>query len=77
MKNPYHYRNKGQIPVGVKEGQVQTGFYRIHSNDIIDMNACMIQHESINQILQETKTLLQKYIDLDVDMITTNWIKPR
>ena len=61
MENPYNYRNKGQIPVGVKEGQVQTGFYRIHSNDIIDMNECMIQHESINQILQDTKTLIQKY----------------
>ena len=61
MENPYYYRNKGQIPVGVKDNQVCTGFYRIHSNDIIDMNECMIQHESINEILQTTKKLIQKY----------------
>ena len=61
MENPYYYRNKGQIPVGVKDNQVCTGFYRIHSNDIIDMNECMIQHESINEILQVTKKLIQKY----------------
>lgn len=61
MENPYYYRNKGQIPVGVKDDQVCTGFYRIHSNDIIDMNECMIQHESINEILQSTKKLIQTY----------------
>ncbi|MGN1344481.1 MAG: 23S rRNA (uracil(1939)-C(5))-methyltransferase RlmD [Traorella sp.] len=61
MENPYHYRNKGQIPVGIKDDKVVTGFYRIHSNDIIDMNECLIQHDSINDIVQETKKLLQKY----------------
>ena len=61
MDEPYHYRNKGQIPVGMMNNEVVTGFYRIHSNDIIDMNECLIQHEFINEILQTTKKLIQKY----------------
>ena len=36
MDTPYFYRNKGQVPVGVQNKQVVCGFYRIHSNDIID-----------------------------------------
>ena len=36
MENPWYYRNKCQIPVGVDQNKVVTGFYRIHSNTIID-----------------------------------------
>lgn len=61
MEDPYHYRNKGVIPVGVKNEQVVCGFYRIHSNEIIDMNECLIQHELINEMLQIIKELIQKY----------------
>lgn len=61
MDEPWNYRNKGQIPVGVKDGQVVCGFYRIHSNDIIDMDECHIQHSLINEIAQLCKQLLTKY----------------
>ena len=61
MDTPYHYRNKGQVPVGVQNNQVVCGFYRIHSNDIIDMNECLIQHDSINKTVQTIKKLLTKY----------------
>lgn len=61
MDHPVHYRNKGQVPVGIKNNEVLTGFYRIHSNDIIDMNECLIQHDSINKTVQVIKKLLQKY----------------
>lgn len=57
----WNYRNKTQIPIGMKHDQVITGFYRIHSNDIIDMNACMIQSEIMNSILQTMKALFKKY----------------
>ena len=40
--------------------------------------ACVKKHNLlINIWTLDDETLLQKYIDLDVDMITTNWIKPR
>lgn len=61
MVYPWHYRNKGQVPVGLSEDQVVCGFYRIHSNDIIDMNECLIQHDAINEIVQTMKQLLQIY----------------
>lgn len=61
MKEPYYYRNKGQIPVGIQKGNVVTGFYRINSNTIIDTDRCKIQSEKINNVLQQMKKLFNKY----------------
>lgn len=60
------YRNKGQIPVGIQKGNVVTGFYRINSNTIIDMDYCMIQSERINEVLKAMKALLVKYKNAEV-----------
>ena len=49
-ENPLFYRNKAQFPVQIKDGKVQTGFYRKHSNDIVDGTCCMIQSHEINDI---------------------------
>lgn len=62
MKEYTNYRNKGQIPVGVDKNQkVVTGFYRMNSNDIIDMHSCMIQSTKINEVLQVMRSLLETY----------------
>lgn len=62
MAEPWHYRNKTQIPVGAtKEGAVQMGFYRQRSHDIIDMDECLIQDDIQNQIMREIKQLVQQY----------------
>lgn len=61
MEHPFSYRNKGQIPVGVDKGKVVCGFYRIHSNSIIDMETCPIQSEIINQVLNSIRKLFDKY----------------
>ena len=61
MEVPCNYRNKGQIPVGLSNGQVLTGFYRINSNTIIDTDHCDIQSEKINEVLKVMKSLLIKY----------------
>lgn len=62
MEHPYAYRNKGQVPVGVDAyGKVICGFYRMNSNDIIDMNECMIQSDLINECIQVMKKGLQQY----------------
>ena len=66
MEHYTHYRNKGQIPVGMKQDEVVTGFYRINSHDIIDINSCSIQSERINEVLQVMKRLLKKYHNADV-----------
>lgn len=61
METPYHYRNKSQIPIGLKQGEVVTGFYRINSNDIIDMQTCHIQSQRINEVLACVRSLLTTY----------------
>ena len=65
-ETPWNYRNKCQIPVGVEQDNVVTGFYRIHSNTIIDTNICMIQSERINQVLSKMRVLLTKYKNASV-----------
>lgn len=55
------YRNKCQMPVGIENGHVVTGFYRINSNTIIDTDTCHIQSERINEVLQHMRVLLKNY----------------
>ncbi|MEG0506214.1 MAG: 23S rRNA (uracil(1939)-C(5))-methyltransferase RlmD [Longicatena sp.] len=61
MEDQAHYRNKGQIPVGLKDTHVVTGFYRINSNSIIDSDHCMIQSKRINEVLKLMRSLLERY----------------
>lgn len=62
MSDPWHYRNKTQIPIGTaKDGTTQMGFYRQRSHDIIDMDTCLIQDEIQNQIMREIKQLVQQF----------------
>lgn len=64
MKDPYVYRNKAQIPIGVQNNQVVCGFYRIHSNTIIDMDRCWIQSERINEVLTVMKSFFKCVPDI-------------
>lgn len=54
-QHPWYYRNKAQFPVQIKDGQVKIGFYRNHSNDIIENADCCIQSKAINDIYQFLK----------------------
>ena len=58
MEEPFRYRNKAQYPVGMKEGEVQIGFYAKRSHDIIEGQACGIQHKLADKV----KTIVKKYI---------------
>lgn len=49
-ENPLYYRNKAQFPVQIQNGKVLTGFYRKHSNDVVDSTHCKIQSQAINEI---------------------------
>lgn len=67
MEDGWYYRNKGQVPVGVdKTGKTVCGFYRINSNEIIDMNVCLIQHELINRTVQCMKRLMVEFGNAEV-----------
>src|SRR5699024_10947354 len=53
MEEPWRYRNKIQIPVGEKNGELITGFYQQRSHRIIDdMETCVIQDELGDKIVE-------------------------
>ncbi|MBP5330382.1 MAG: 23S rRNA (uracil(1939)-C(5))-methyltransferase RlmD, partial [Lachnospiraceae bacterium] len=52
MDAPFHYRNKGQFPVGNdKNGNTVCGFYAAHSHDIVDTGSCLLQHEITDALM--------------------------
>ena len=44
------YRNKAQFPVGEKNGEAVSGFYRPHSHDIVPSERCIIQSEAADAL---------------------------
>lgn len=59
MKEPYYYRNKAQFPIQVIQDKVYMGFYRPHSNSIVDCDYCVIQSKPINEVYQYIKQHIQ------------------
>lgn len=55
MENGWYYRNKAQIPFQARDQRVVSGFYRLHSNEVVDMNECLIQHPIMNRVLNIVK----------------------
>lgn len=49
-KEPLFYRNKAQFPIQLHDGARKMGFYKRHSNEIVDTNECLIQNDGINRI---------------------------
>ncbi len=61
METPYRYRNKTQLPIGSKNGEVMIGFYSPRSHDIIPMQQCYIQQVAFDGIMEMVKTWMKKY----------------
>ncbi|HJV47420.1 MAG TPA: 23S rRNA (uracil(1939)-C(5))-methyltransferase RlmD [Bacillota bacterium] len=55
MQDPWRYRNKAQVPFGEEEGGLVGGFYAPRTHQIINMDACMIQHEKNDEIVNMVK----------------------
>ncbi len=65
MDNPWYYRNKVQMPLGLKEGKVVAGFYAPGTHDIVDTDICYIQHEKLVKIMQWLKEkILEHHISI-------------
>ncbi|MBZ4663425.1 MAG: rRNA (uracil-5-)-methyltransferase RumA [Caloramator sp.] len=61
MKNPYRYRNKVQLPVGEKDGEVVIGFFAPRTHVIIDIETCYIQDEVADKVIRITKDWIKEY----------------
>lgn len=72
MDDPWFYRNKVQVPVGIQNHRIVTGFYKQHSNDIIPMDTCYIQNELSNQIVNRVRELMEEYDIEPYDKIKKN-----
>lgn len=59
--NIYGYRNKVIMPLGIKDGEIISGFYKEKSHDIVDIKSCMIEPNISKDIMSYIKELLKKY----------------
>ncbi|WP_435924088.1 23S rRNA (uracil(1939)-C(5))-methyltransferase RlmD [Paenibacillus sp. DYY-L-2] len=57
MAEPWRYRNKAQVPVGVTDGALVGGFYARGSHRIVDMETCLIQHEHNDDVVAHVKAI--------------------
>ncbi|MBR6977050.1 MAG: 23S rRNA (uracil(1939)-C(5))-methyltransferase RlmD, partial [Lachnospiraceae bacterium] len=62
MKDPWHYRNKTQVPVGKdREGRIVTGFYARHSHEIIPQESCAISFPEAELVLHTVKEWMLRF----------------
>lgn len=62
MDNPYYYRNKVQVPLGLdNHNHIISGFYRKNSHEIIPIDTCYIENEVANEILKVIKKLMREF----------------
>ncbi|WP_407886864.1 23S rRNA (uracil(1939)-C(5))-methyltransferase RlmD [Levilactobacillus sp. N40-8-2] len=61
MDNPTQYRNKAQVPVRMIKGQLETGFYRQHSHDLIPLTDFYIQDPAIDAAIIKVRDILRQF----------------
>lgn len=61
MEEPLAYRNKAQIPVRRVNGQLETGFFRKYSHDVMPIEDFYIQNQEIDQLILFVRDLLRRF----------------
>ena len=61
MEYPLHYRNKAQVPVRRVNGQLETGFFRKNSHDLMPIEDFYIQDPVIDQVVLAVRDLLRRF----------------
>lgn len=61
MPHPLAYRNKAAVPVRRVKGQLETGFFRKQSHDLIPIEDFYIQDKDIDRLIRATRDLLRRY----------------
>ena len=64
MDNPYNYRNKAQFPVKINDLRncADIGFFSKRTHDIVNLESCVISHESNDEII----SIFRKFIDKNI-----------
>lgn len=61
MDDPWRYRNKIQIPVGKRDGELITGFYQKRSHRIIEgMDTCVVQDEVNDRMVEAVRRIADR-----------------
>lgn len=56
------YRNKAQVPIGIdKEGNIISGFYGLHSHNIMPYESCRLHPKVFDNIILDIKSWMKKY----------------
>lgn len=58
MKDPWYYRNKSQLQVAKHGEDIIAGLYAQNSHKVVDLSACMVQHQTTNKVTQIIKQIL-------------------
>ncbi len=61
MTDPYHYRNKSQVPFMVTQGKLISGYYAPGTHRIIDMKECLLDQPEANEIIVSIRQLIKKF----------------
>lgn len=59
MDEPYGYRNKAQIPVRTVAGQLETGFFKRNSHDLVPIEDFRIQDTVIDDVIVKVRDILR------------------
>ncbi len=62
MSDPWSYRNKAQIHIGLAGEHVTTGFYQKQSHRIIDITDCPVQHPQNAEMINAIRQAAQEYV---------------
>lgn len=57
---PLAYRNKAAVPIRRVQGQLESGFFRKHSHDLIPIEDFYIQEKEIDALILATRNLLRR-----------------
>lgn len=55
------YRNKAQFPIKKENGELKIGFYRKHSNDIVNVEHCNMQLDEIDKVFNYITKIIVNY----------------
>jgi len=58
MDEPWRYRNKALVPLGVVGNEITAGFYERSSHSIVALESCYLQHTANEQVIRAISRIL-------------------